>query len=285
MQHNNQGDLKFDEISVMRTMAMTMIIAFHSVSFYGGRWKSVGSVMIPFWAKVMIFLDAIDLNMFVFISGYIYGYLYIYRNKYRHPSEVIRNKVIRLLLPYFIWGVFMLTVFPSLYTWHHLLYGISHLWFLLMLFGVFTLTVLLQLLNAQRVRFTRELGLLLIVIGFSSWYVSWKYVNPGDFLCATRVLYYFGAFMVGYLCAKLRIAWVMPGWACLALPIALVVLYALVRYSFPLSYSLLLFLKTLCAYVICMSLLIILGTITMKDRLRSIIQRVEQLSMGIYIFN
>lgn len=154
-----------------------------------------------------------------------------------------------------------------------------------MLFGVFTLTVLLQLLNAQRVRFTRELGLLLIVIGFSSWYVSWKYVNPGDFLCATRVLYYFGAFMVGYLCAKLRIAWVMPGWACLALPIALVVLYALVRYSFPLSYSLLLFLKTFCAYVICMSLLIILGTITMKDRLRSIIQRVEQLSMGIYIFN
>lgn len=97
MQHNNQGGLKFDEISVMRTMAMTMIIAFHSVSFYGGGWKSVGSVMIPFWAKVMIFLDAIDLNMFVFISGYLYGYLYIYRNKYRHPSEVIRNKLIRLL--------------------------------------------------------------------------------------------------------------------------------------------------------------------------------------------
>lgn len=285
MRDSKETAQRFDEISVMHTMAMTMIIAFHSVCFYGGRWQKVDAIMIPFWAKVMMFLDAIDLNMFVFISGYLYGYLYIYRNKYRHPSEVIRNKLVRLLLPYGVWGVFMVTVFPSLNSWRDMLYGVSHLWFLLMLFGVFTLTVILQLLNAQRFRFTPVLGLSLIAVGIVAWYVFWKYVNPDDFLCATRILYYFGAFMVGYLCAKLRVAWVMPGQAWVLLPVALVVMYYLVWHQPVMPYSILLLSKTVCAYAICVSLLIIFAKTTLSDRWRSVIQRIEYLSMGIYIFN
>ena len=91
---------KFDEISIMRVLAMTMIVAFHSMCFYNGRWAKVDAITIPFWLKLSTFFDVIDLNMFVFISGYLYGYLYIYRNKYRHPSEVIWSKTIRLLVPY-----------------------------------------------------------------------------------------------------------------------------------------------------------------------------------------
>ena len=68
---------RFDEISVMRVMAMLMIIAFHSMCFYNGRWSKVDALYIPFWYKVSAFLDVVDLNMFVFISGYLYGYLYI----------------------------------------------------------------------------------------------------------------------------------------------------------------------------------------------------------------
>ena len=96
MKQNN----KFDEISIMRAMAMTMIVAFHSLCFYNGRWAKVNALDISIWHRVSTFLDVIDLNMFVFISGYLYGYLYIYKNKYRHPSEVIRIKAIRLLIPY-----------------------------------------------------------------------------------------------------------------------------------------------------------------------------------------
>ena len=72
---------RFDEISIMRVLAMTMIVAFHSMCFYNGRWVKVNAITIPFWTKVSSFLDVVDLNMFVFISGYLYGYLYIYRNK------------------------------------------------------------------------------------------------------------------------------------------------------------------------------------------------------------
>jgi surface polysaccharide O-acyltransferase-like enzyme len=284
LQQSMDKSKKFDEISVMHVLAMTMIVAFHSMCFYNGRWSKVHAIYIPFWAKLSTFLDVIDLNMFVFISGYLYGYLYIYRNKYRHPSEVIRNKAIRLLIPYCFWGVFMVMSFPW-NNWMKLLYGVGHLWFLLMLFGVFTLTVLLQLLNNQRVRFTWKVGLVLIVLGYGSYIIFSKYINPHDFLCASRVLYYFPAFMIGYVCAKIRVAWWLPNWSHMLLPFIVLTLFLLVWYRIPLPSSHILLLRTVCAYAICVVLLIILSKVTMSDRLRQVVQEVERLSMGLYIFN
>ncbi len=274
---------RFDEISIMRVLAMIMIIVFHSMCFYNGRWVKFDAIHIPMWYKVSNFLDSIDLNMFVFISGYLYGYLYIYRNKYRHPSEVIRNKVVRLLVPYFIWGLVMVS-FPW-GTWSKLLYGISHLWFLLMLFGVFTLTVVLQLLNAQRFKFTYKIGLALIVTAYIVMYIFTKFINPNDLLCANRVLYYFQAFMIGYLCAKLKVGWLMPGWSFFILPLALLVLFLCVWVPLPIPYGAIILIRSICSYTICICLLIILSKVTLFDWSRTIIQKVENLSMGIYIFN
>lgn len=275
---------RFTEISIMRVLAMIMIIAFHSMCFYNGRWEKVGAITIPFWTKTSVILDTIDLNMFVFISGYLYGYLYIFRNKYRHPSVVIRDKAIRLLIPYLFWGIPMVVVWPW-NTWSNLLYGIGHLWFLLMLFGVFTLTVILQMLNAQRIRFTRRVGVLLIVFGYVFWLVFSKYLNPSDFLCATKTLYYFPAFMVGYLCAKLRVGWLLPNWSYILLPFVLFALYVLVWHRLPLPWGLISLAKTLCSYAICVFLLIILSKATMFGWKERIVMEIERLSMGIYIFN
>ena len=268
----------------MRVMAMTMIVAFHSMCFYNGRWAKVNAIDIPFWHKLSCFLDVIDLNMFVFISGYLYGYLYIYRNKYYHPSEVIRIKARRLLIPYLFWGILMAIVWPW-NTWHKLFYGIGHLWFLLMLFGVFTLTVILQLLNAQRVKFTGKVGIFLVVTCFLLGLFFSKYVYAGEFLCINKVFYYFPAFLIGYLCAKLRVGWLLPNWAYIVMPFAILVLFVFVWYNMPLPSTLIFFVRTVCAYVICIDLLIILSKGTMSDRSRFIIQWIERLSMGLYIFN
>ena len=275
---------KFEEISIMRVLAMTMIVAFHSLCFYNGRWTKVGALDISVWHRISCFLDVIDLNMFVFISGYLYGYLYIYRNKYRHPSEVIRNKAIRLLIPYLFWGIPMAIVWPW-NTWSKLLYGIGHLWFLLMLFGVFTITVILQLLNAQRVRFTGKIGLSLIVVGYISGLIFSKFVYSGEFLCINKILYYFPAFMIGYLCAKLRVGWMLPNWSYITLPFVLLALFVFVWYPIPLPYSLILLVRTVLAYIICIELLIILTKGTMSGRLQKVVHDIERLSMGLYIFN
>jgi hypothetical protein len=222
--------------------------------------------------------------MFVFISGYLYGYLYIYRNKYQHPSEVIKIKARRLLIPYLFWGIPMAIVWPW-NTWVKLLYGIGHLWFLLMLFGVFTLTVIFQLLNAQRVKFTSTVGISLIVMGFISGFLFSKYVYAGEFLCINIILYYFPAFMIGYLCAKLRVAWMLPNWSYMTLPFAILGLFVFVWYPIPLPYTLVLIIRTVMAYFICIELLVILSKDTMSDRVQKVVHEVERLSMGLYIFN
>ena len=275
---------KFEEISIMRVLAMTMIVAFHSLCFYNGRWAKVDALSIPLWYRISYFLDVIDLNMFVFISGYLYGYLYIYRNKYRHPSEVIRIKAVRLLIPYLFWGIPMAIVWPW-NTWHNLFYGIGHLWFLLMLFGVFTITVVLQLLNAQRIRFTGKIGLTLIVAGYISGLIFSKFVYSGEFLCINKILYYFPAFMIGYLCAKLRVGWMLPNWSYITLPFVLLALFVFVWYPIPLPYGVNMLVRTVLSYVICIELLIILSKGTMSGRFQKVVSEIERLSMGLYIFN
>lgn len=275
---------RFDEISMMRVMAMLLIVAFHSMCFYNGRWSKVNALDIPTWHRISYFIDVIDLNMFVFISGYLYGYLYIFRNKYYKRWEVIRNKAIRLMIPYLFWGIPMAIVWPW-NTWTKLFYGIGHLWFLLMLFGVFTLTVVFQMLNDQRVKFTPGVGIFMIVTGCVLWLIFPKFVYSGEFLCINKILYYFPAFLIGYVCAKLQVAWWLPGWSFILLPIALLILFVLVWFPLPVSYSLLLLAKTLCTYVVCVTLLIILSKITFLEWFRTIVQQIERLSMGIYIFN
>ena len=63
-------DEKIRSVSVMRVIAMLMIVCFHSLCFYTHRWWIFGGVYIPLWDKIASCLDAIDLPMFFFISGY-----------------------------------------------------------------------------------------------------------------------------------------------------------------------------------------------------------------------
>ena len=51
---------RFEEISVMRVMAMIMIVAFHSLCFYNGRWAKVNALDISEWHRISNFLDVID---------------------------------------------------------------------------------------------------------------------------------------------------------------------------------------------------------------------------------
>ena len=130
---------KFQAISTMRVLAMLMIIAFHSMLFYTGKWWRFNGPYIILWKKFSEFLNTIDLPMFVFISGFLFAHLYINKSKYHDRTQFVLEKVRRLLIPYLFWGIFLVITMPSLNQWSELLTGISHLWFLLMLFIIFTI--------------------------------------------------------------------------------------------------------------------------------------------------
>ena len=154
-----------------------------------------------------------------------------------------------------------------------------------MLFGVFTLTVILQLLNAQRIKFTGRFGILLIVSGYFFGLLFSKYIYDGEFLCINKILYYFPAFMIGYVCAKVRIGWLLPNWSYIVLPFAILGSIFFIWYPILLPYTLILLIRTGLAYIICIEMLIILSKCTLSARSRQVIQTVERLSMGLYIFN
>ena len=130
---------KIESISIMRVMAMFMILLFHGFYFYADNLWYFGGITIPIWDKADTFLDIIDLPMFVFISGFLFGHLFCFKGKYRDKKRFLYGKAKRLLLPYFIWGLLPIVITPSLFTWQGLLTGSGHLWFLLMLYGVFVI--------------------------------------------------------------------------------------------------------------------------------------------------
>ena len=91
--------------------------------------------------------------------------------------------------------------------------------------------------------------------------------------------------MIGYVCAKVRIGWMLPNWAYIGFPFVVFVLFVFVWYPLPLPNEIIILVRTVCAYIICIDLLIILSKSLLSERSRTIIQRIEWLSMGLYIFN
>ena len=91
--------------------------------------------------------------------------------------------------------------------------------------------------------------------------------------------------MIGYVCAKLRVGWMLPNWAYITLPFVIFALFIFVWYPIPLPYTLIVLIRSVLAYVICIELLIILSKGILSDRAQQIVQTIEQLSMGLYIFN
>ena len=71
------------------------------------------------------------------------------------------------------------------------------------------------------------------------------------------------------------------GRAFILLPVAILVLLVLVCVCLPIPYSMLILGKSLCAYVICVCLLIILSKVPMTGKFRDVVIEIERLSMGI----
>ena len=181
-------------ISIMRVLATIYIVLYHCFCYYG-LWIIPDAVVND---KVFYFvpITGLVLNTFVFISGFLFAYLYKSKGKYRDYKSFIINKTRRILIPYIFWGVIVILCLDQpLYS---IFNGVSHLWFLLMLFEIFIIArlfigrllssslllqigfvILLILLNSARVRF----------FGNAFYHLQW-----------TSVLQYIVPFVIGMIC-------------------------------------------------------------------------------------
>lgn len=270
-------------ISTMRVLAMLMIVSFHSLCFYTHWWWSSGGIFVPIWEKTAILLNAIDLPMFVFISGFLFGHLYI-KGKYHKWQPFLQGKVRRLLVPYLFWGIFLIIMLPSSCKWFDLFTGISHLWFLLMLFEIFA--IIIPFADFFCLKTTKRQAIAIIVGAYALLFIYHALSFHRTFLCIYASLSYLPVFLIGLFWARYKIYRHLSVHFAIVLFIASLAslafyCYAILHLSFYADNILL----RLLGYTIIIALFSMLYNTVFNGCLYKIITHFDKLSMGIYIFS
>lgn len=202
--------MRFDtSISVIRVLAMLLIVLFHCLAFNCGGWSEFGNQIV--YGKFVIAcnrnLSYLGLNSFVFISGLLYFRINA-EGKYSSICSFIRKKGKRLLVPYCFWGLMLCIIFYGYETPIDLLFGISHLWFLMMLFEVFVFVEI-----TKKVWYNTNLksdiliffSFLILSYGTSKFGVIPKGRDGSYFLTLQQALDYLPFFYVGMMTEKYRV--------------------------------------------------------------------------------
>lgn len=122
------------DISILRVAAMLMVVFYHCLCPYS-IWKwtaySIG-FQVPLWETIDNMLLQLHLPIFFLISGYLYGCKRILGGGYFDTGLFVLGKTKRVLLPYLLVGVFLCLLQDR--DMAQMLYGVSHLWFLVVIF-------------------------------------------------------------------------------------------------------------------------------------------------------
>lgn len=129
----NKLNQKLPDIIILRIIALIMVVSYHCYCIYTPAWNNYGGYH-SIYHKFCIFSSSIRLPLYTFISGYLFSYLHFYRNKYQKYSTFIENKVKRIIIPYIVFGGLYCWMFQK---WQYFFMGVSHLWYLLMIFLCF----------------------------------------------------------------------------------------------------------------------------------------------------
>lgn len=158
---------RLQEISLVRPLTIVMLVVMHAFTMYAGNWtmpEGIHPVQAYWWLQKYSF--SCMLEMFVFVSGYVFGYQIFGKGKVFGFAELLTGKLKRLILPSVIFSALYILLFTSLIPdrqWGtivlSLLSGYAHLWFLPMLFWCFVAAWLLL-----RTRLNAMLVMVLLVL-------------------------------------------------------------------------------------------------------------------------
>lgn len=189
-------------ISFMRVFAMILIVLFHSYCYNYSIWPFFSTSRLES-AHDILLLSNLGISIFVFIAGYLYGIGYYETDKYIDKYNILQNKFKRLIIPYIVWGSITVMIFPKAYPIYLLLQGVSHLWFLLMLFFLFIIVIAGRFLF-DRLKLWHWIVFLTLFIVFIPKIYSFLGYGHG-FFAIKDVFYYLPLFLLGMIIPKLRI--------------------------------------------------------------------------------
>lgn len=137
-----------NEYSVMKVMTTILVVIAHVTVFYsdfGGVFSMEYNLVLDGITK---FIYSFHMPLFIFLSGAVYHQC-IAAGKYKSYIKFVKKKFVRLMVPYFLWGIFYVTPvmlilnITKLSAQDYIIKGIlcamdsRHLWFLWTLFFIF----------------------------------------------------------------------------------------------------------------------------------------------------
>lgn len=146
----NTHTKQLNDVMIIRPIIIVLLVLMHSFAMYGGSWKlpeGIHSIRAYFWIQKISF--SFMLEMFVFISGYLFAFQIFELEKQFSFKNILISKFKRLIIPSIVFSILYSIFF---YNKSHIFFryiydiinGLGHMWFLPMLFWCFIFTYLIN---------------------------------------------------------------------------------------------------------------------------------------------
>lgn len=271
-----------DRYDILKVFSTILVVVAHITKFYsyeGGVFEVPSNPILDY---ITNFIYSFHMPLFIFLSGAIFCEC-IRRGKYDNFVSFVNNKFKRLMIPYFVWGLFYvapvmvcLKITDLTYV-QYVVQGIfcelnsRHLWFLWVLFFCFVIIrflkpIMCKGLKAQGVILFLSLGMAIVSPYF-----------PGIF-GINHVMYYVFYFVLGYLFhqKQVKIDKFLQGKWYLSILLFVMVVFG-VKYIYLVSSVLV----ALIGIIFCYSVVANMGTGIVQTR---IYKGIQKNSFGIYLF-
>ncbi|MGL4875394.1 MAG: acyltransferase family protein, partial [Clostridium sp.] len=192
-----------ENLNLLKLIALILVIIGHSTNQYRGDWVFISNQSSTIYRWMAIYVNSIHMQIFVFISGSVYAYCRIKKKYYLNYISLVKDKLIRLIVPYILIGVlFMIPIGMKIGIMAYesgfmksiknliLGYSAGYLWFLMMLFMLF---LIYYWFEKVLIKISPKIS---IAILFLLQIVSEKITN---LFSINRSIYYMLFFYLGYL--------------------------------------------------------------------------------------
>ena len=156
MSENYNNKPLLTNIAIIRPILIVLLVFYHAFAIYSGAWEPIEGfpeISLYWWLDKLSY--SFMLEMFVFVSGYVFGYQVRKRCVgILEAKALFWSKFMRLSIPSMVFSFLYLMILkdvtqPLSTSLYDVVNGVGHLWFLPMLFWCFAGTWLIEKLNLK----------------------------------------------------------------------------------------------------------------------------------------
>lgn len=141
-----------NNVAIIRPLLILLLVFYHAFAPYSGGWLPIEGfpeIKAYWWLDKLSYFFMLE--MFVFISGYLFGFQVRTKGEDKlNPKNLFWSKFKRLMIPGMIFSIFYIFLFRnygqmSVIEWlNGIVSGTGHMWFLPMLFCCFIFTWIIE---------------------------------------------------------------------------------------------------------------------------------------------